>query len=93
MGLLVKTAQTVENRIELVREQCEPKLRAKFRDAKAEWFELRSRGSKSAVKRMELGFKAAILREDIRLRVKLGKFLGRVIVELERLRRTLPPEK
>lgn len=93
MGVLVKTAQAVENRVELVREQFEPKLRAKLRDAKAEWLELRGRNGRSTLKGTELRFRASFLRADTRVRIMLGKFLGRIIVELERVKRRLPGEE
>ena len=88
----MKTAQALENQAEIVRLKFERKLRAKLRDAKAEWFELKSRSKKSPLKRTELHFRASLLHTDAWLRIMLSRLLGRIILELEKVKRTLPHE-
>jgi len=93
MGVLVKTAQTVENRVEQARRQLEPRFRLKLREAHTGWLELKSRSSHvSTMKRAELRLKVLLQRTDARVRVMLSKLLGRIIVELEKVRLTLPRE-
>jgi len=90
MGTLVKTAQAVEDRVESVRRDFEPRVRSKLKEARAEWVDLKSRRSGSRVNRTELHFRDILLRTDARFRLEMDKLIGRLILELEKLRRTLP---
>lgn len=92
MGVLVKAAQSVENQVELARQQFEPKLRLKLREAKAEWLELKSRSSVSAMNEAKLRLRVFLIRIDARFRVMIARLIERIIVELEKVRRTLPRE-
>jgi hypothetical protein len=89
MTMLVKTAQAVEDRVESVRKGFEPTVRSKLREARAEWFEL-NMGSGSAVSGAELRLKAVLLWTDARLRLGVDMLVGRLLLELEKVRRTLP---
>lgn len=89
MGLLVKTAQNVENRVSAIRQQSEPKLKLRLREAKAEWLELKGRIKRSTWAKTELHTRAAIVRADARLRHSASRTIGRIIMELERIRRRL----
>jgi hypothetical protein len=93
MGVLVKTAQMVEDQVEVVRQQFEPRVRLKLREAKAKWFELRSRrGNAPIAARAELLFRAFLLRTDERLKLRIARLIGRLILQLDRVRRSLAPE-
>jgi hypothetical protein len=93
MGVLVKTAQWVESRIDLARRRFEPRFRLKLREAKTEWLEVKRRIPKlSALSGAELQLRASLLKVDARLRMMISELIGRVIVELEKVRRTLPRE-
>jgi hypothetical protein len=89
MGLLVKVAQNVEDRVSTIRQQSDRKIGLRLREAKAGWLELKSRSKSSSWAKTELRTRAAITRIDARLRHSAGQVFGRVIVELERLRRGL----
>ena len=89
MGLLVKVAQNVEDRVSTIRQQSDRKIGLRLREAKAGWLELKSRSKSSSGAKTELRTRAAITRIDARLRHSAGQVFGRVIVELERLRRGL----
>ena len=91
MGVLVKTAQRVERRVELTRRQFAPKCRLRLREARAEWLELKRRSRKvSAIGGTEIRLRASLGRADARLRMMVAKLIGRIIVELEKVRQTLP---
>jgi len=90
MGILVKTAQRLENEVGRTREQLEPRLRVKLKKAKADWFELRARTNAPVVTRAELLTRAFLVRTDQEFRIFLDRLVGRMISELERVRRTLP---
>jgi hypothetical protein len=93
MGVLVKTAQWVESRVDLARRQFEPRFRLKLREARTEWLEVKRRGPKvPALSGAELRFRASLLKVDGRLRMMISELIGRIIVELEKVRRTLPRE-
>jgi hypothetical protein len=93
MGVLVKTALWVESQVELTRRQLEPKLRLKLGKAKTEWLELKSRSPNvSTMSGAELRLRASLLRADSRLRMMISELIGRIIVELEKVRRTPPRE-
>jgi hypothetical protein len=47
MGLLVEVAQNLEDRVSAIRQQSEPKLKLRLREAKADWLELKSRSKGS----------------------------------------------
>jgi hypothetical protein len=87
MGLLVKVAQNVEDRVSATRQQTERKLKLRLRNAKVEWLELKSRSKSSISAKTELRTRAAITRIDARLRHSAGQVIGKIILELERLRR------
>jgi len=89
MGLLVKVAQNMEDRVTAIRQQSEPKLKLKLREARAEWLELKSRSKSSTWSKTELHTRAAIARTDARLRHSASRIIGRTIIELERIRRRL----
>jgi hypothetical protein len=89
MGLLVKVAQNVEDGVTAIRHQSEPRLKLRLREARAEWLELKSRGKSSPWARTELRLRAAIVRADARLKHSASRTIGRIIVELERIRREL----
>jgi hypothetical protein len=89
MGLLVKVAQNVEDRVSTIRQQSEPKLKLRLREAKAEWLELKSRSKSSTLAKTKLRTRAAINRTDAQLRHSSSQIIGRIIMELERLRRGL----
>lgn len=89
MGALVKVAQNVEDRVSLIRQQSEPKLKLRLREARAEWLELKSRSKASTWAKTELQTRAAIARADARLRHGADQSIGRIILELERVRRRL----
>ncbi len=89
MGRLVKVAQNVEDRVGAIRQQSEPKLKLKMREAKAEWLELKSRSKSSSWVRAELHTRATIARADAKLRHGADQSIGRIIMELERARRKL----
>ena len=76
-----------------VRREFELRVRSKLRGARAEWAELRSRRSGSPLKRTELRFRAMLLRTDAKASLEIDKLLGRLILELEKARRTLPRDK
>jgi hypothetical protein len=91
VGVLVRTAQTVETRINQARRQFEPKLRLKLREVKSKWLELKGRGPNvSSLNGAELQLRVFLRRTDARLRFMIAKLIGRIIVELEKVRRTLP---
>ena len=89
MGLLVKVAQNMEDRVSAIRRQSEPKLKLRLREARAEWLELKSRSKNSTWAKTELRTRAAIARIDSRLRHSASRIIGRTNVELVRLRRRL----
>jgi hypothetical protein len=89
MGVLVKVAQNVEDRVSSIRQQSEPKLKLRLREAKAEWLELKSRSKTSTWAKTELQIRAAIARADARLRHGADQSIGKIIPELERVRRRL----
>ena len=89
MGVLVKVAQNVEDRVSSIRQQSEPKLKLRLREAKAEWLELKSRSKSSTWAKTELRTRAAVTRADARLRHGADQSIGKIIVELERIRRRL----
>ena len=93
MGTLVKTAQAVEDRVESARKEFEPRVRSKLQEARAEWVAFKSRRNGSVVNRTELRLRAILLRTDAKLRLEMDKLIGRAILELEKLRRTLPRNK
>jgi len=93
MGALVKSAQAVEDRVRLMRQEFEPKLQSKWKHARAEWFEVKSRNRTSPFNAQELRFRAFLVRTDAKVRVALARLIGRVIVELEKVKRTLPQTK
>ena len=90
MGALVKSAQAVEERVKLVHQEFEPRLQSKLKEAKAGWFELKSRNHSSPLKAEELRLRAFLLRTDAKLRLALARLIGKIIVELEKAKRTLP---
>lgn len=92
MGFLVKVAQNLEDGVTIIRKQSEPKLKLRLREAKAEWLELKSRSKSSSWAKTELRTRAAITRTDARMRHSAGQIIGRIITELERLRRGLVRE-
>jgi hypothetical protein len=93
VGILVRTAQTVETRIEQARRQFEPKLRLKLREVRSEWLVLKGRSPNvSTLTGAELRVRVFLRRTDARLRFMIAKLIGSIIVELERVRRTLPRE-
>jgi hypothetical protein len=87
MGLLVKVAQNLEDRVSAIRQQSEPKLKLRLRKAKADWLELKSRSKGSTW--AELHTRAAVARADAGLRHIADQIIGRIIIELERTRRRL----
>ena len=90
MGTLVKTAQAVENRVELMRREFEPMVRFKLKEAEAEWLKIRNRNG-SPLTRTRLNAKALILKTDARVRFEVNKSISKMILELEKARqRTLP---
>jgi hypothetical protein len=93
MGTLVKTAQMVEDRVGAVRREFEPKVHSKLQEARAEWLELKSRPSGSPVKRTETHVRTLLIRTDSRLRLETANLIGRLIEELERVRRALPRKR
>lgn len=93
MGVLVKTAQAVEECVESMRKEFEPTVRSKLREARAEWVKLSKMGSGSAVSRAELRLKAVLLWTDARLRLEVDKLIVRLISQLEKVRRTLPRDR
>ena len=89
MGVLVKSAQAVEHRVESIRREFEPKARLKLNEARAQWLELKSRRNGCALSVVTLHVKASLLRADARLRIAIAREIGRIVVELEKARRTL----
>ena len=73
MGVLVKTAQRVENEFGWTREHIGPRLRSKLREAKAEWLDLKTRGNASVITRAELRLRAALIRANLRIRMMIGR--------------------
>jgi len=90
MGTLVKTAQLVEERVESMRKEFEPKMRSKWQEARAEWLEFKSKRSGSANDRMQMRLRAFLLRTDARLRLETAKFIDKMILQLEKMKRSLP---
>jgi hypothetical protein len=65
----------------------------KLREAKTECLELKSRSPNvSTVTGAELRIRAFLVRTDARLRLVTARLIGRIIVELEKVKRTLPRE-
>lgn len=93
MGTLVKTAQMMEDQVGAIRREFEPKVRSKWQNARAEWLELKSRRSGSPLNQTETRLRAVLIRTDSRLRLETANFIGKLIQELEKLRRALPREK
>ena len=91
MGVLVKLAQNVEDGVGAIRQQSEPKLKLRLREARAEWLELKSRSKSSTWAKTELHTRATIARVDARLRRIASQTIGRIIIELERIRRRINP--
>jgi hypothetical protein len=89
MGVLVKVPQNVEDRVSAIRQQSEPKLKLRLREVKAEWLEFKSRSKSSTWAKTELHTRATIARADARLRHSASQTIGRIIIELERIRRRL----
>jgi hypothetical protein len=89
MGVLVKVAQNVEDMVGAIRQQSEPKLKLRLREAKAEWLELKSRSKTSTWAKTELYTRAAVARADARLKHGADQSIGKIILELERIRRRL----
>jgi len=89
MGVLVRVAQDVENRVSSIRQQSEPKLKLRLREARTELLELKSRTKTSTWDKTELQARAAIARVDSRLRQGADQSIGKIIMELERVRRRL----
>ena len=90
MGTLVRTAELVEERVGSVRREFEPKFRLKWQEARAEWLEFKSKRSGPGSARMQIRLRAFLLRTDAKLRLETSKFIDKLIVELERLKRSLP---
>lgn len=91
MGVLVRTAETVENQVERVQRQLKPRLQTKVQDARAEWLRLKSRRQGSPLKSAELRARVLFMKTDARARTMIYEFIGKVMVELEKIRRkTLP---
>ena len=93
MGALVKTAQGVEDRAELIRKELEPRVRSTLQEAKAEWDELKGRGTKRDVSRTQSRLRTLLLRADAALRIEIDRLIRRLILELEKVRRALPRER
>ncbi|MGA3110171.1 MAG: hypothetical protein ABSD99_12110 [Candidatus Bathyarchaeia archaeon] len=72
-----------------IRQQSEPKLKLRLREAKAEWLELKSRSKTSTWAKTELYTRAAVARADARLKHGADQSIGKIILELERIRRRL----
>ena len=89
MGKLVRIAQSVENEVSTFRVQAEPRLRSKFKEAHAEWLELKSRTPRSSMSKWELRSKAFLMRTEAQSRTNLAGIIGRSVVELEKVRSTL----
>lgn len=92
-GTLVKAALAMEGRVGLMRKQLEPKVRSKLQEARAEWLELKSQCSGSGIDRMGLRLRVLLLRGDARFRSEMANLIGRMIAELESMRRTLSRSK
>ena len=86
LGKLVKIAQSVENEVSTLRVQAEPKLRSKFKEAHAEWLELKSRTPSSSISKWELRSKTFLIRTEAHSRAKLVGVIDRTVVELEKVR-------
>lgn len=91
MGKLVRMAQSFENEVSTFRVQAEPKLRSKFKEAQAEWLELKSRTPRSSMSKWELRSKAFLMRSEARSRTNLAGMIDRTVVELEKARNKLLP--
>jgi len=89
MGVLVRVAQDVENRVSSIRQQSEPKLKLTLREARAELLELKSQTQTSTWDKTELHTRAAIARVDTRLWQGADQSIERIILELERVRHRL----
>ena len=86
MGVLVRTAQSVEDRVHVARQRFEPKFRVKMQEARTEWLELKS-GKRGPLSAGELRARGFLLRADAKVRMRVDLLIGRTIVELERVRR------
>jgi hypothetical protein len=89
VGVLVKTAQAVEAEIESIHRHLEPTFRIKMQGAKSEWLGLKNRGAGSAMSSWEFRLRGFVLRTDAEVRVRIVRFIGRIIIELEKMRRTM----
>jgi len=89
MGLLVKVAQNVEDRVSPIGQQSGRKIRLRLREAKSGWLNLKSRSKRSGWEKTELRTRAGLTRIDARIRHSAGQVIARVIVKLETLRRRL----
>ena len=88
MGVLVKTAQSVEDKVESMRRQLEPKLRTKVQEDRTEWLEFKGRNA-GPLKGSESRVRAFLLRTDAKLRKTTVNLIDRTIIGLEKAKRTL----
>ncbi len=86
MGILAKMAHTLEDQVGLVHKEFEARVRSQLKEAGADWAELTSRPNKSHVRRTKLLVRALLIRTD----ATIEKLVGRLILKLEKVRRTLP---
>jgi len=91
MGALARTAETVENQVERVQRQLRPRLETKVKEARAEWLRLKGRRQGSPLQSARLRATAFFMKTDARARMMIYKSIGKVMMELEKIRRkTLP---
>jgi hypothetical protein len=88
MGALVKTAQAVEDRAELIRKELESRVQSTLQEARAEWDELK--GTKRHISGTQPRLRTLLLRADAALRMELDRLIRRLILELEKVRQALP---
>lgn len=86
LGRLVKIAQTVEDEVDSFRLETESRVKAKFKEVRAEWLELRSRTPRSSVNKYGLRGRAFLIRSDAQSRRKLAMVIGKTIMKLEEIR-------
>jgi len=91
MGALVRIAENVENQVERVQRQLKPRLQTKVQEARAEWLRLKSQRQESPLTSAELRARALFMKTDARARMMIYRFVGKVMVELEKIRRKTVP--
>jgi len=91
MGALVRMTETFENQVERVQRQLKPRLETKLREARVEWLRLKGQRQGPPLKSTEFHARAFFMKMDARARMMIYRFIGKVMMELEKIRRKAVP--